>query len=162
MPKSTVSSGAVALAEPENTTKTTYTKWDTFVKAGLAVKEIRCACLPGHPADESCKTAFVPTGANVISHMAHGGGFMFTVDANGRPWPGWKELEKAGVEIQYLRDNVTDHDVNISVRAIKSVLAPHQGKFRGAYQSFKNQLLFNLQFTPPVGTSDDFDNEYSD
>lgn len=162
MSKSTVSSAAVAVAEPESPSKTTYTKWDTFDKAGLAVKSIKCECLPGHPADESCKTYIVPTAANVVSHIAHGGGFMFTLEATGRPWPGWKELAKAGVEIQFIRDHVTDRDINLSVRAIKQVLLPHQGKFRGAYQAFKNQFLINLQFTPPVGTSDDFDDNYTE
>ena len=47
----------VAVAEPENTPKTTrqlYTRWDTFGKAGLGVTRIICDCLPGHPADEAC------------------------------------------------------------------------------------------------------------
>jgi hypothetical protein len=87
---------------------------------------------------------------------------MITMEPSHKSWSGWAELAAAGVEIQFMRDNVTDQDVNISVRAIKQALLPHRGKFRGAYAAFKNQFLFNLQFTPPVGTSDDFDDNYTE
>src|SRR5579862_4997431 len=105
MAKSTVSSEAtnIALAEPESKSKTkTYTRWDTFDKAGYRVSRIVCECLPGHPADEACKTALIPTAANVINHIRaeHGGGFMFTIKESKTPWAGWKALADAGVEVQ--------------------------------------------------------------
>lgn len=161
-----VSSAAEAVAEPESKQKTTYTNWDTFVKAGLAVKSIKCECLRGHPADEACKTFLIPTAQNVINHVnaGHGGGFLFEVvevSDGGRAWPGWKEFAKAGLEIQTLIDEVTDHPINLSVRAIKTVLRPHQGKFRGAWQSFHNKLLFVLQFAPPPDAGDDVYDDYS-
>lgn len=157
MSKSPVSSAATAVAEPESKLKTTYTNWDTFNKAKLAVKKIVCVPLPGHPADEACKTAFVPTAANVLEHVkgGHGGGFRFVVEPSSTPWPGWNQLEKAGAELQSLRDDVTDHEVNVSVRAIHAVLRPHQGKFRGAYQAFKNNLILHIAFTAPPSVDDD-------
>ena len=67
-------------------------------------------------------------------------------------WLGWPD---AGVEIQGIRDEVNDHQVPVSVRALKAALRPHQGKFRGAYQAFHGQLLFHLAFTPPPASDDD-------
>ena len=153
----------VAVAEPESTSKTsgmvktTYTRWDTFDKAGLGVTRIVCDCLPGHPADEACKTALIPSAKNVIDHInaGHGGGFRFYITETGRPWSGWAELAAAGVEVQGIRDEVNDHQVPVSVRALRAALRPHQGKFRGAYQAFNGQLLFSLAFTPPPASDDD-------
>ncbi len=159
----TVSSEAtgVALAEPESKSKTrpaTYTRWDILDKAGYGVSRIVCDCLPAHPADEACKTAIIPTAANVIAHIqaGHGGGFMFTIRESKTPWKGWAELAKAGVEIQWIQDQVNDHKMDLSVRALKGVLKPHQGKFRGAYQAFNHMLKFNLSFSAPDSSGDDY------
>lgn len=163
MPKQSVSSAATAVAEPESTSKTPgtkaiYTKWDTFDKAGLGVSSIKCEVIPGHSADEACKTKLIPTAQNVIDHInaGHGGGFLFTVNNHGKLWPGWKQLAAAGVEIQFIRDEVNDHHIPLSVRSIKAAMLPHQGKFRGAWQSFKNQFLMNLAFNPPPAAGDDY------
>ena len=163
MSKTVSSIAEEAKAEPVSKTKTTYTNWDTFVKAGFGVKSIKCMTLPGHPDDEACKTYLVPTAQSVINHVnaGHGGGFMFEIVEGGRVWPGWKEFAEAGLELQGLRDEVTDNQVNLSIRALKQALRPHQGKFRGAWQSFHNQFLFYVQFTPPPSAGDDaydFDN----
>lgn len=157
----TVSSSAEAVAEPESKSKTkpsVYTRWDTFDKANYGVSRIVCECLPGRPADEACKTALIPTAASVIAHMQaeHGGGFMFTIRETKTPWKGWKELAAAGVEIHWIQDQVNDHKVDLSVRALKGLLKPHQGKFRGAWQAFNHLLRFNLSFSAPDSSGDDY------
>lgn len=159
MTKKTESSGAAALAEPESKRKTKLTNWDTFVKAGLGVTRIVCSPLPGHPADEACKTNLIPTSAAVVNHITsqHGGGFIFTITDTGKIWPGWKELADAGVEIQWIRDEVTDHRAYVNGREIRNLLKPRQGKFRGAYQAFHGQFLFNLSFEPVRPEGDDND-----
>lgn len=159
MSKSSVSSAVVetpTVTEPERKSKT-YTKWDIFDKAKLGVTQVKCWVLPGHSNDEACKTAFPPTAEGIIAHLGHGGGFLITVHEAETPWDGWKKLAKAGVEIQFLRDEVTDHHMTLSVRELKARMKPHKGKFRGAYQAFKNQFLFSLDTTAPTAAGDDYD-----
>lgn len=168
MAKNTVSSSAeTAVAEPESKSKPrtkTYTNWDIFDKANYGVSRIVCECLPGHPADEACKTALIPTASNVINHIKaeHGGGFMFTIREAKTPWKGWQELAAAGVEIQWIQDQVNDKSVDLSVRALRTVLKPHQGKFRGAWQAFNHTLKFNLAFHAPDSSGDEYFDEPTD
>lgn len=163
MSKTVSSSVAEATqAEPESKTKT-YTKWDTFVKAGLYPTRMVCSVLRGHPDDEACKTALIPKAQNIINHIenGHGGGFMFTVrDDVGKKWDGWKELEKAGMELHGLMCEVCDKEFDLTVRNIKMHLRPHQGKFRGAWQAFNHQLKLWILPTPPLA-ADDSDDETS-
>lgn len=172
--QSAVSSATeTVVAEPEmtkNQEKKTETPWDIFGKANYGVKEIVCQCLPGHPSDEACKTAIIPTAQHVLAHVraGHGGGFEFTVrevlPQRGKPWKGWDELRDAGAEIAWIRDEVSDKQVDLSAKALKDVLKPHQGKFRGAWQAFNHHLLINIYLpsvnAPATGEYDDeFDNE---
>jgi len=172
--KESVPSAAAAVAEPETPSKTRaasqYTKWDIFDKAGLRPTIIRCDVLPGHPADESCKTNLIPGASAMLRHMdmEHGGGFLITVKevapqtkkSEPSAWPGWSELRTAGAEIQFLRCEVCDALLNQSVRELRTHLKPHRGKFRGAYQAFKNMFLFNIQFTSPAAVGDDADESW--
>lgn len=160
MSKTTVSSAASAVAEPEisKADRSGYTNWDAFEKANVAVKSIMCSPLPGRPADEACKTKLIPSAKNVIAHVnaGHGGGFVFTLAESRTPWPGWKEFKEAKLEIQSLRDEVNDHYIPLSIRGLRALFKPHQGKFRGAYQAFQNQILLNLAFTAPPASGDDY------
>lgn len=161
-PVSSVATAASAMAEPE--TSKTHTNWDIFVEAGFGVSSVVCDCLPGHPADESCKTSIRPTAENILAHIraGHGGGFMFTIrDAGAKIWKGWKELEKAGAEIVWIQNQVNDEIVEQSARALKAAMKPQRPKFRGAYQAYNHMLLFNI-YLPSVNTpaeSSDIDDD---
>lgn len=162
MSKTSVASATTSVvADPESTSKTTQTEWDTFDKAKYGVRGIVCQCLPGHPSDEACKTALVPSAQSVLNHLraGHGGGFEFIIRGSmPKPWPGWKDLAAAGAEIAWIRDEVTDRQVDVSKRALEDVLKPHTGKFRGAWQAFHNRLLFKIYLPDPAaGASDDSD-----
>lgn len=175
MPKNSVSSATepTVVAEPESTSKNqiaevreTATDWDIFGKAEYGVARIVCQSLPGHPSDEACKTALIPTAEHLLAHIrnGHGGGFEFTIretlPQRGKPWKGWEELKKAGAEVVWIRDEVTNHEVEQNSRALKAVLKPHQGKYRGAWQALNHRLLFNIQLPLPAASAnvdDEFD-----
>lgn len=176
MSKNTVSSAAeVAVAEPESTQKTktgkkdielTGTPWDTFVKAGFGVKRLATEVLPGAPVEHSCKTTIIPSAANIVEHInaGHMDGFKFTIRENVTPWKGWTELAKAGVEIRWIRDEVTDQSIPITVQSLQAAMRPHAGKHRGAYQAYHNQLTLSLYIPReqpnPVGENLDEDDDY--
>lgn len=150
MSKQTESS---VVAEPESKSKTDDKnldkRWNTLIESGLGVSQIICQTLPGHPGDEACKTKLVVSPDSIINHLPHGGGFQLTIRDGGVTWAGWQKLKDAGVWIQWIRDEVTDHYIDINDRIIKNRLKPHNGKFRGAYQAFRNQFLFSLSKTKP-------------
>lgn len=150
--------GATAVAEPEvEQKKELFTNWESFNKAKLGVSSVLCAIIPGHDSMEACKTKFIPTGANVVNHIAHGGGFEFVIFQSDKPWPGWKELEKAGVEIQAIIDLARGKHLDLSARALKAVMVP-SGILRSR-QSLKNKLFLHLGFEAPVSAGDDYTND---
>lgn len=148
----------VATAVEEQSVPKTYTKWGVFEKAKLTPVSVTCDVLPQHPADEACKTRMIPTAENMVDHInaGHGGGFSIRVkQTDGKPWQGWEGLAQAGLELHGLRCEVCDQQVFLSVRDITNHLRPHKGKFRGAYQNFKDTFLFVIQTTPPASREDD-------
>lgn len=154
---SKASGSVIAEPEPEIEKKTVYTNWDSFVKAKLGVSSILCAIIPGHPSDEACKTRIIPTAANVINHLPHGGGFQFTVFQGDKPWAGWKELATAGIEIQSIIDMPRGKYIDLSARALKATLS-HAGILRSR-QGLKNQLFLHLGLEAPVSAGDDYTND---
>jgi hypothetical protein len=148
----------------EDSPKKTYTNWSAFEKAKVFPTTIICDVIRQHPADEACKTRLTLSAANMINHfrLEHGGGFRIKVrQADGKPWPGWNELSKAGFEIVGLKCEVCDHQVEISARDILNHLRPHQGKFRGAYQNYRDTLFFQIQDSPVNPPEDDDESYYS-
>jgi hypothetical protein len=161
MPKNTESSSVTTQAEPESKQKT---EWDTFVdNSGLGVSRIICETLPGHPGDEACKTKLPLKAENIIEHLklGHGGGFRLTLRDGGETWPGWAKLRDAGIYLHFILDEVTNHEVDPDIRKIRNLLKPHTGKFRGAYQAFKNQFLFSLNTYRP-GEEPKFNDDYEE
>lgn len=143
--------------------RTTHTNWDAFVKAKIVPTTIICDVIKMHPADEACKTRMPLKAENMIRHttdLEHGGGFQLKVkQSDGKPWPGWKELSDAGYEITNLRCEVCDHKVQVSTRDILNHLRPHQGKFRGAFQNYRDTFFIQIQNTPVEAYDND---SYSD
>ena len=150
--------GATAVAEPETEQKKElYTNWDAFNRAKLGVSSVLCAIIPGHDSMEACKTKIVPTGENVVKHIAHGGGFEFTVFQADKPWPGWKDLALAGVELQSIIDLARGKYLDLSARALKATLV-QSGVLRSR-QGLKNKLFLHLGFEAPVSAGDDYTND---
>ena len=145
--------------------KKTYTRWDAFEKAKVVPVTVICDVIKQHPADEACKTKLIPSAENMINHfkMGHGGGFQLRVKlSDGKPSPVWKALNDAGMEAVQLRCEVCDRQVEISTRDILNHLRPHQGKFRGAYQNFRDTLFLQIQDTPVNPPEDDDESYYTD
>ncbi len=143
----------------EVTSKKTYTNWDAFAKAKVVPTTIICDIIAQHPADEACKTRMTLAASNMIRHfeIGHGGGFQVKVkQTDGKPWPGWKELEDAGYEIVNMKCEVCDRKVQVSARDILNHLRAHQGKFRGAYQNYKDTFFIQIQNQPPAEDYDEF------
>src|ERR1700734_1567878 len=133
---STKTASAVAEETPK---KKVYTNWDAFNKSNLIPSTIVCDVIHGHPADESCKTRLALKGVSFLQHyrMGHGGGFQVILRSiPGKKWPGWAELETAGMEATTLRCEVCDREVQVSPRDILNHLRPHQGKWKNAFQTF--------------------------
>lgn len=136
----------------------TYTNWEAFAKAKVMPSNLVCDVIHMHPADEACKTRLPLEAKNMIRHfeLGHGGGFQVKMkDNNGREWPGWKELADAGYEIVRMKCEVCDRQVQVSARDISNHRRPHQGKFRGAYQNFRDTFFIQIQNTPVFGDDDD-------
>jgi hypothetical protein len=150
---------------PEPTPKKTFTNWSAFEKAKVHPTRIVCDVIRMHPADESCKTRLPLFAGQMIDHFRkeHGGGFQVQVkQSDAKPWPGWKELADAGMEAVGLKCEVCDQQVQISPRDILNHLRPHQGKFRGAYQNFRDTFFLQIQSTPVNPPEDDDESFYSD
>ena len=138
----------------------THTDWNAFVKAKLIPTTIVCDVIYLHPADESCKTRLRLTADSLKTHYesGHGGGFQVKVkQGEGKSWPGWKELEEAGYEVVNLKCEVCDHRVQVSARDILNHLRPHQGKFRGAYQNYRDTFFLQIQNTPVQDDDDSYE-----
>jgi hypothetical protein len=156
---------SVTAEETPKPTRKTYTNWSAFEKAKVVPTTIICDVIHLHPADESCKTRLPLHPDQLINHlnMGHGGGFQIKVkQTDGKPWPGWKALEDAGIEAAGLKCEVCDHQVQISTRDILNHLRPHQGKFRGAYQNYRDTLFLQIQNTPLNPPEDDDESYYSE
>lgn len=160
---------AIAVAEedlpviaptPTAPSRKTHTNWDAFIKAKIVPTTIICDVIHMHPADEACKTRLPLKAEMFIRHtddLGHGGGFQVKVkQGDGKPWPGWKELEAAGYEVANLKCEVCDHKVQVSARDILNHLRPHQGKFRGAYQNYRDTFFLQLQSTPVQDDDDSY------
>lgn len=149
----------------EASPKKTYTNWAAFEKAKVVPNIVICDVIRMHPADEACKTRLIPNAQSMINHFnaGHGGGFQLRVkQSDGKPWPGWKALSDAGMEAVGLKCEVCDRQVEISTRDILNHLRPHQGKFRGAYQNFRDTLFLQIQDTPVNPPEDDDESFYSE
>lgn len=113
----------------------TLTNWRLFEEGGFIPIRWRCdGYLGQHPADLSCHGNVIPTGENVIRHMApeHGGGW-FRVKfrlSDGKTSPLWAELEEAGVELQHFYCPHCREEVPMTPRAIIKHLQPHAGANR--------------------------------
>ena len=164
----TKNASAVAEVPPATdvATRKTYTRWDAFEKARVVPTTIICDVIRLHPADEACKTRLALEAKNLISHaveLGHGGGFQVKVkQTEGKSWPGWSQLAEAGMEIVQLKCEVCDKQVQISPRDIANHLRPHQGKFRGAYQNYRDTFFLQIQNTPVVGNDDEFNSDDSE
>jgi hypothetical protein len=157
MSKATVSAVAEPEIEQAPEKKELYTNWDSFTKAKLGVSSVLCAIIPGHDTMEACKTKIIPTAANVVNHIQHGGGFEFTIFQADKPWPGWKELEKAGVELQSIIDLARGKHLDLSARALKATLV-QTGILRSRNQ-YRNKLFLHLGFEAPITAGDDYTND---
>jgi hypothetical protein len=150
-----------AVAEPEVEQvvpkKELYTNWDSFNKAKIGVSSILCSIIPGHDSMEACKTRIVPTAENVVKHIEHGGGFEFTINQSDKPWPGWKELAKAGVEIQSVIDLARGKYIDLSARALKATLV--QSGILRSRQGLKSKLFLHLGFEAPAAAGDEYTND---
>lgn len=138
--------------------KKIFTNWAAFDKAHLVPTVLICDVIKMHPADEACKTRLIPTAKAMVSHYesGHGGGFQIRVkQSDGKTWPGWKELSELGMEATGLRCEVCDRQVQISPRDLLNHLRPHQGKFRGAFQNYRDTFFLQIQNTPPDSLEDD-------
>lgn len=145
--------------------KKTFTNWSAFEKAKVIPTTIICDVIKQHPADESCKTRLPLSAEQMINHFnaAHGGGFQVRVkQSDQKPWPGWKALSEAGMEAVGLKCEVCDKQIEISTRDILNHLRPHQGKFRGAYQNFRDTFFLQIQNTPVNPPEDDDESFYSE
>jgi hypothetical protein len=146
--------------------KKTYTNWDAFNKARIVPTTIICDVIHAHPADEACKSRLPLTAAQLIRHtteQGHGGGFQIKVkqvDSGARPWAGWKDLETAGYEVTSLKCEVCDQRVQVSARDINNHLRPHRGKFRGAYQNYRDTFFLQIQATPVQDDDESYIEEY--
>jgi hypothetical protein len=159
MPIKTPPASPEAPLSVEPTPRKTFTNWDAFVKAKIIPTTIICDVIHMHPADEACKTRMPLEAKNMIRHfeIGHGGGFQVKVkQSDGRPWPGWKDLENAGYEIVNMKCEVCDRKVQVSPRDILNHLRTHQGKFRGAFQNYKDTFFIQIQSQPPVEDYDEF------
>src|SRR5665213_3076231 len=143
---------------PAEAPKNSYTNWKAFENAKVVPVVMICDVIDRHPADESCKTRLVPTAENLMKHFSaeHGGGFQIKFkQTDGKPWPGWKQLDEAKFEVVDLRCEVCNRSVEISARDILNHIRPHQGKFRGAYQNFRDTFFLQIQNTPVNRPDDD-------
>lgn len=155
---------APAVEETPKPQRKTYTPWSAFYKAKIVPTTLICDVIHMHPADEACKTRLPLTAEQVINHFnnGHGGGFQLKVRvSDGKPWPGWKELEDAGMEIVSLRCEVCNGEVQVSARDILNHLRSHRGKFRGAYQNFRDTFFLQVQNTPVNPPEDDDESYYN-
>lgn len=144
--------------------KKTFTNWSAFEKAKVVPTTIICDVIFQHPADESCKTKLPLTSKIIIDHFkgGHGGGYQIRVkQTDGKPWIGWKELSDAGIEIIGFKCVVCDQEVQVSSRDIMNHLRPHRGKWRNAYQNYRDTFFMQIQDTPVAPSEDDDESYYN-
>lgn len=137
--------------------KKTYTNWSAFEKAKIVPTTIICDVIRGHEPSESCKSRLLLKSGSIVNHYhaGHGGGFQVKVkQTDGKPWPGWKELSDLGYEITSLQCVACDQQVEISARDILNHLRPHRGKFRGAYENYRDTFLMVVQDAPVTPLED--------
>lgn len=130
-------------AQPATPPKT-LTNWRAFEKAGLAPSQIVCqGYKPVHRVDSGCHSRVLLNAAALFAHAVtndHGGGFQMLVRETSRPWPGWAELERLGLECSDLRCEICDVKVPFHPNHIKTHLKPHSGKSR----RIKPGRVFNM------------------
>lgn len=113
----------------------TMTNWQAFADAGLVPTQIRCdGYFPAHPHNQGCHSLLQLTAEAMINHFKndHGGGYVIKFRrTDGRnPWPGWKQLADAKMEIVDFRCAVCNTEIQLDPRFILQHMAPHKNSNR--------------------------------
>lgn len=122
--------------------RTTITNWNALYETGLTPTYFKCdGYKPVHLYNDGCHTTLQLKPQQLAAHLdnGHGGGYFVSfqegfpnteggVCRQGKPWEGWKEFEKLGVEIKDLRCDICGDELKLTSRSILRHLKNHAGK----------------------------------
>ena len=138
--------------------KKCFTNWSAFTKALVAPSEITCqGYQPMQRVDMACHTRLRFNPQTLIDHVRadHGGGFRFKLKETQKPWPGWAEFEKLGVEAHDFRCEVCDKVIPFHPNHIKNHMRPHAGKVRRVFSDHHSIFNFTLGLDPPTPSDEE-------
>lgn len=137
---------------PEAPPVSTFTNWEAFKKAQVAVEWIVCqGYRPSQMVDVACHTRLKMDPQQWADHVTadHGGGFRVKLRIADKPSPIWDKIAATGLESRDFRCETCDAIVPFHPSHILKHMKSHSGKTRRVKDLKEFNITLSLGFAEP-------------